>query len=141
MSGSVFHALCYHFVWSTKGRFPVLSGGRREWIVERVRSESRKRGGTVFACNAMPDHVHLVVAVPPTLAVCHFIGQVKGASSFGFNREFAPPTEKVLSWQDGYGAFSLRLAGRAEVVRYVEDQERIHANRETIPFAEDCGEA
>ena len=83
MSASVFHALCYHFVWSTKGRTPVLSRRWRDWIIERVDSEAQKRGGTVFACNAMPDHVHLVVSVPPTIAVCQYIGQVKGASSFG----------------------------------------------------------
>ena len=36
--------------------------------------------------NAMPDHVHLLAQLPPTVALSEFIGHVKGALAFRVNR-------------------------------------------------------
>jgi REP element-mobilizing transposase RayT len=125
----VFHALCYHFVWSTKGRVTVFTSsngatGSSNGYATRQRSEKVPFS---LQCDARSRSSRDNGSAGHRL--CRFIGMVKGASSFGFNREWAPPTEKVLDWQDGYGVFSLRLAGRAEVVRYVENHEQIHRDR------------
>ncbi|MGH9765953.1 MAG: IS200/IS605 family transposase [Blastocatellia bacterium] len=72
----------------------------------------------------MPDHVHLLARLAPKTAPAEFIGQVKGATSFRVNREIKPRFE--LSWQDGYGVFSLRKDELEMVSRYIDRQEEHH---------------
>ena len=74
----------------------------------------------------MPDHVHLLVSVPP-IDLAHFIGKVKGGSSFVLNRQC--DETNTLRWQDGYGVVSLRASDTPAVIRYIEEQDRIHADR------------
>jgi putative transposase len=73
----------------------------------------------------MPDHVHLLARLPPTIAVADFIGLVKGATSFRVNREIKPDFK--LSWQEGYGALTIRKAEIEVVSRYIDNQEQHHA--------------
>ena len=49
-----------------------------------------KRGGIPIHHNAMPDHVHLLAQLPPTVLVSDFIGQVKGALAYYVNHEIRP---------------------------------------------------
>lgn len=72
----------------------------------------------------MPDHVHLLVRLPPTIAVSEFIGQVKGASAFRVNREIEPQFK--LRWQEGYGVVTLRKDELAKVSNYIDNQEEHH---------------
>ena len=73
----------------------------------------------------MPDHVHLLVRLPPTLTISKFLGEVKGATSFRVNRDIKPPSR--LRWQEGYGALSIRKDEVERVSRYIDNQERHHA--------------
>jgi len=138
MSAEVFHRLCFHFTWATKQRLPVLEGERREWMVRFVTQDAGKRGGVVHACNAMPEHVHLLVSLPPTLALPTYIGQVKGACAFAYNREWGE--RHPLKWQNGYGVVSVYEGKIERVIRYVAEQERIHAARRTNADLEQAGE-
>ena len=76
--------------------------------------------------NAMPDHVHLLVRLPPTVAVSEFIGQVKGAASHRVNEEIRPSFQ--LRWQEGYGALTLRKDEVERVSRYIDTQVAHHAS-------------
>ena len=51
-----------------------------------VRVKAMFPGANVFAVNGMPDHVHLVVAIPPTIAVAQFVGQVKDITALHLHR-------------------------------------------------------
>lgn len=100
--------------------------------MHNLAGESQQRGATVLACNVMPDHVHLFVTLPPTIALSTFIGQVKGALTYNHNKQFL----SELYWQKGYGAITVRRAETDRVVRYVENQQTIHANRKASRLLE-----
>jgi REP element-mobilizing transposase RayT len=117
----VFYRLYFHFVWSTAGRSPILDG-RIDSVILCVTEAAQRFGGHVLACNDMPDHVHLLVSLPP-IDLAHFIGKVKGGSSFALNQYSL--TEEKLSWQDGYGIVSLRASDTESVIRYINEQEQI----------------
>jgi REP element-mobilizing transposase RayT len=72
----------------------------------------------------MPDHVHLLVRLPPTVRICDFIGQVKGAASHRVNEEIKPKFR--LQWQDGYGVLTIRKDELEKVSRYIDNQETHH---------------
>ena len=121
----IFHRLYFHVVWATAGRVPALEG-RRERAIQCITTVAQKFGAYVLACNTMPDHVHLLISLPP-VDLASFIGKVKGGSSFALNRQ--REEENSLRWQDGYGVVSLRASDTPDVIRYIEEQERIHAER------------
>ena len=72
----------------------------------------------------MPDHVHLLTRLPPTIALSDFIGRLKGATAFRVNHEVKPKFKLV--WQEGYGALTLRKDELDKVSLYIDRQEEHH---------------
>jgi putative transposase len=122
--GHAFHQLFYHFVWSTHSRIALIHRDDRPKLLNIINEETKKRGGWPIRHNAMPDHVHLLVRLPPTLKVCEFIGQVKGAACHRVNEEIRPGFK--LKWQEGYGVLTLRQDELAKVSHYIDNQETHH---------------
>lgn len=85
---------------------------------------ARQLGGTLVASNAVPDHVHLLVALPPPLAISEAIGKMKGNSSKWIHETF--PDAHSFVWQRGFGAFSVSRSNVPGVVRYIEGQKEHH---------------
>jgi putative transposase len=116
-----FHQLYYHFVCATHSRESLIDRAWRPQLLQIVNDEVRKRGGWPIRHNAMPDHAHLLVRLPPTVTVAEFIGEVKGATSFRVNRELKPKFK--LRCQEGYGVLTLRKDEIDKVSRYIDKQE------------------
>ncbi len=122
--GHAFHQLYYHFVWSTHSRIALIGCECRPELLRIVNEEAKKRGGWPIRHNAMPDHVHLLVRLPPTVNVSEFIGRVKGAAAHRVNEEIRPSFR--LKWQEGYGVLTLRKDELETVSRYIDNQETHH---------------
>jgi len=95
-------------------------------------------GGIVFALNGASDHVHVVSAIPPSIAIARFVGQIKGVSSARFNQ--LGMRDAPLYWQAEYGAFSLDSKRLPHFVAYVERQREHHAEGQQIPILERTAE-
>ena len=96
----------------------------RSGILEIINDEAKKRGGWPIRHNAMPDHVHLLVRLPPSVKVSDYIGQVKGATAHRVNEEIKPDFK--LTWQEGYGVLTLRKDELEKVSHYIDNQETHH---------------
>jgi putative transposase len=125
--------LFYHIVWATKNRLPLLTPTVEPTVHEFLRSKAIGLGASVFALNGTADHVHLVAAVPPKIALSKFIGQIKGVASTKFNR---PIPDVSLFWQEEYGVFSFDGKRLPNYIAYVEQQKKHHAEDKTIPILE-----
>lgn len=73
------YALNLHIVWIPRYRRPIL-GPYRESLADILHSIANERGWDVLATEVMPDHVHLFVSVPPTMAPCEVVKVFKGQS-------------------------------------------------------------
>ncbi len=102
----------------------ISSASFRPDLLKILNAEVKERGGYPIRHNAVFDHVHLLVRLPPTIAVSQFIGQVKGATAFRVNHEIKP--EFKVRWQEGYGVLTLRENELESVSRYIDNQERHH---------------
>jgi REP element-mobilizing transposase RayT len=122
--GHAFHQLYYHFAWSTHSRIALIRRDYRSDLLKIIGEEAKKCGDWPTRHNAMPDHVHLLVRLPPTVNVSDFIGRVKGAASHRINEEIRPSFK--LKWQEGYGVLTLRKDEVEKVSRYIDDQETHH---------------
>jgi REP-associated tyrosine transposase len=129
-----FWQLHYHFVWATKDRVPIIEPQAEPIIYNLIRGKAAGLGASVFALNGTADHVHLVAAVPPKLALAEFIGQVKGVTSARYNQ--AGPRETPLYWQDEYGVFSFDGKRLPNYIAYVENQKQHHAQSLLLPILE-----
>ncbi|MBM4423850.1 MAG: IS200/IS605 family transposase [Chloroflexi bacterium] len=115
--------LFYHFVWSTHNRLPLITEANRDPLYAAMRAKVTELGGLTHALNGMPDHAHLLVTVPPKIALATFIGQVKGVSSHLASRL----STEAFAWQREYGVLSLSESHLPTVVRYVVEQQKHHA--------------
>jgi REP element-mobilizing transposase RayT len=122
--GHAFHELYYRFAWATHARMALIRRNDRPALLQIINEEAQTRGGWPIRHNAMPDHVHLLVCLPPTIKVSDFIGQVKGATAHRAHEEIK--SDFKLKWQAGYGVLTLRKDEVEKVSRYIDNQEMHH---------------
>ena len=79
----------------------------------------------VLAIGGMPNHVHLAVRVPATVATSRLMNQVKGVSSALVRNQLLPG--ELFGWQDGYAVFSFSRSHHDRVVAYIRNQKEHHA--------------
>jgi putative transposase len=130
--------LFYHVVWATRNRERLIAPEIEPVIHDLLRSKAIGLGATVFALNGIEDHVHLIVSVPPKLALADFIGKVKGSSSTRFNKSGL--RSRPFGWQDEYAILSFDTKRLPQYVSYVRNQKVHHARAELIPLLERTGE-
>lgn len=129
-----YYELYYHIVWATKHREPLLTVEVEPIIYQYLRFKAYRLEAVVHAMNGVEDHVHMVVTIPPKMAVAKFIGQVKGVASTKFNQRF--PHKRPFFWQAEYAAFSFDKKRLPYIIAYVERQKEHHAARTLIPVLE-----
>ena len=119
--------LFYHLVWATKDRAPLIDEAGAAVIEASIRVTCEEPGLRLHAIGIMPDHVHVVLSIPPRLALADFIGRLKGASSYAVNGADHRPRPDRFSWQGEYGVLSFGEKALPGVVAYVRDQRARHA--------------
>ena len=125
--------LFYHAAWSTKDRQPLIDSAREKDLYGYLWGKATALECIPHAINGMPDHLHIILSVPPRLAVAAILGQLKGASSHHINEQFLAGK---FAWQDEYSVFSISESGLEKIVGYVIVQKRHHAERTLIETLE-----
>jgi len=121
--GHTFANLLTHVIFSTKDRQPLISGGLKPNLLAYMGGIVRELQGECVAANSMPDHVHLLLWLPPGMAIAEAVRIVKANSSRWVRRK---PGGRGFAWQTGYGAFSVSQSNAASVVKYIREQEKHH---------------
>lgn len=71
----------YHIVFIPKYRRKAIYGVYKESIREILIQLCRYKGVEILEGHLMPDHVHMLVSIPPKISVSQFMGYLKGKSS------------------------------------------------------------
>jgi len=124
-----------HLVWTTKDRSPFIDTTIEKQLYAQIVKKASGLECYVYAINGMPDHIHLVLAVPPKHSVSHVVKELKGASSHFVNHIISPP-EYVFKWQRGYGYLTLGQTQLERAISYVEGQKEHHASNTTNGWLE-----
>ena len=130
-----FWRLYYHLVWSTKDRLPLITENIEKDLVGYIAGKSDFLGCQIQALGCVENHIHIVVSIPPTIAVADYISKIKGASSHHVNHQLLPRPNS-FRWQEGYGAFSISQKQLKHVVEYVVNQKEHHRKQTLIPIFE-----
>jgi len=126
--------LFYHITWGTADRAPLIQLEFETLLHNVIAAKAKDLGAFVYAVGGTDDHVHLVASVPPRIALCNFIGQVKGNSSHFVNHELSLPYH--FGWQAEYGIVSFGGKQLDMVVKYVKNQRQRHLEGTTVLFLE-----
>ncbi|NWF70227.1 MAG: IS200/IS605 family transposase [Chloroflexi bacterium] len=116
----------YHIVWATYRPQALLSPEVETLVYATIRRKSALLRSEIFALNGMPDHVHVVVSIKPSVAVATWIKTVKGSAAHDVN-QLIPQLENYFRWQGGCGVFTLSPKNLPFVIDYVERQKTHHA--------------
>ena len=71
----------YHIVFAPKYRRKVFYGEKREAIGKVLRQLCEWKGVKIIEAEVCPDHIHMLVEIPPKISVSSFMGYLKGKSS------------------------------------------------------------
>ena len=71
----------YHIVFAPKYRRKVFFGEKRAEILEILRQLCQWKGVEIIEGEVCPDHIHILVSIPPKISVSSFMGYLKGKSS------------------------------------------------------------
>lgn len=115
--------LIFHIVFSTKERRPLITDELRERLYEYIGGTIRGLDGTLIEIGGIADHVHILLAVKPTVRLSDFMRELKSCSSKWAN-EIA---RSRFEWQTGYGAFTVSMSQIEVVRKYIRNQARHHA--------------
>ena len=126
----------YHVVFIPKYRRKAMYGGVRQQLGEVLRQLARHRESQVEEGHLLPDHVHMLVSIPPKYSVAQVIGYLKGKSAIHIAREFAGRSRNFVGqhfWARGY---FVSTVGRDErIIRdYIQQQEREDRRLDELPL-------
>jgi putative transposase len=133
--------LKYHIVWITKYRRPILQGGIGMRVRELLRQTCASLDVYIEKGHVARDHVHLLVSVPPDLAVSELVQRLKGRSSRLLLQEFGELRKAFWGrhlWGRGYFVASTGNVTDAVIAEYIENQgqQDMEAGAEDFSVAE-----
>lgn len=115
----------YHVVFIPKCRRKILYGQLRRELGEVFKRLAEQKQSEVAEGHLMPDHVHMMLRIPPKYAVSQVVGYIKGKSAIHIARTFGERRRNFVGqhfWARGY--FVSTVGRDEEVIRaYIRNQE------------------
>jgi len=116
----------YHIVWIPKCRRKMLYGQLRKNLGEVFHELARQKESKVLEGHLQPDHVHVLMSIPPKYSVAQIVGYIKGKSAIHIARTYLGQRKNYNGmhfWARGY--FVSTVGTDEEVVRnYIKEQEK-----------------
>ena len=115
----------FHIVWITKYRKKVLKddiGLRCREIIRQICSQERV---DILKGAIGPDHVHMLLSIPPYIAVSRIVQHLKGESSRKLQMEFPQLGKQFWGqhfWQIGYFCCTTGTVTEQTIKQYIEEQ-------------------
>lgn len=125
-SHSIWHCQ-YHIIWTPKYRFRILTGEVGREVDKCIRMFAAQQKCEIVELNVVADHVHLLIKVPPKLAISDLMGILKGRTAIRIFQKFPDLKKKPYwgnhFWANGYCVDTVGVD--ADMIRkYVKYQEQ-----------------
>lgn len=129
------YACKYHIVFCPKYRYRILKDEVAEYVRQQVYQLcQQKELVEVLELNVQPDHVHLIVSLPPKYAVSNFMGYLKGKLAIRLFNQYEHLGRRYWGrhlWSKGYCVSTIGL-DEEQVRQYVKWQEQQEKHTEAI---------
>ena len=116
-----------HLIYSTKNRERILQDDIREALHRYTAGILKDLKSPAVVINSVEDHIHILYLQSKNFAVTKIVEEIKTGSSIWLKTQ--GPRYSTFHWQTGYGVFSVSQSGVAEVVKYIESQQKHHRQK------------
>ena len=115
----------YHVVFIPKCRRRTLYGQLRQHLGEVFRKLAAQKESRIEEGHLLPDHVHMMIAIPPKHAVSQVIGFIKGKSAIHLARVYGEKKRNFVGQSFWARGFFVSTVGRDEetIRAYIRNQE------------------
>lgn len=131
--------LCkYHIVFTPKYRRKIIYNKYREDLREILKMLCDWKGVEILEGHLMPDHIHMLVSIPPKISVSSFMGYLKGKSSLLMFDRHANLKYKYGNrkfWAEGYYVSTVGL-NEATIRKYIREQENADIAQDKLSLKE-----
>lgn len=118
------HELKYHLIWLPRRRLQVLVGDVADRLEELLAEKDEELNCDIEHLAIRPDHLHLFVNAPPSLAVSQLVYRFKGYTSRRLRQEFVHLRKMPSIWTTAYFAASAGRVSEVTIQKYIEAQSR-----------------
>ena len=121
----------YHIVWIPKYRKKVMYKGLRQYLGDIFHELARQKECKILEGHLMPDHVHMLISIPPKYAVSQIVGYIKGKSAIAIARNYVGRKRNFAGqhfWARGYHVSTVgrdEAMIRAYIVHQEEEDRRL----------------
>jgi REP element-mobilizing transposase RayT len=114
-----------HLIFSTKKRQPLITTEIGADLCAYLGGIVRQMRGTAIIINGTPDHVHVLVRIPPVHSPAEIARVIKTNSSRWIHQKW----RIKFAWQAGYGVFRVSESNVGAVTEYIASQAAHHRKR------------
>ena len=123
----------YHVVFVPKYRYRILEGKVKEIVEKKIRQVCEWYDVEIEEMNIQPDHIHMLISIPPKRSVSEIMGIIKGKSAIHLFKTNRGLKEKPYwgnhFWARGY--FVNTVGVDEELIRrYIQHQEKEEKKQE-----------
>ena len=114
----------YHIVFRTKCSLNTIPESHEKDLYAYILGLVNNKNAVLYRIGGMPNHIHMLVDLPPMLSVASFMQELKIATSkwLKTNSEFPD----FQGWAEGYAAFTYSLKEKETVINYIKNQKEHH---------------
>lgn len=128
----------YHIVFAPKYRRQVICRQIKKDIGKILRQLCDLKKVEILEAEACPDHIHMLVSIPPKMSVSSFMGYLKGKSALMIFDRHANLKYKFGNrhfWSEGYYVSTVGL-NEATIKKYIQDQENYDIMQDKLSVKE-----
>jgi putative transposase len=124
----------YHIVWIPKYRKKKLFKELRQELGQVLREWAQQKESEIVEGHLLPDHVHILISIPPKYAVAQVVGSIKGKSAIPIARPYGGRKRNFTGqhfWARGY---YVSTVGRDEetIRAYIQRQEEADQQQDPL---------
>ena len=116
----------YHVIFIPKRRRRTLYAELRKHLGELFRRLASQKESRIEEGHLMPDHVHMLISIPPKYAVSQVVGYIKGKSAIHLARVYGERKRSFVGQHFWAKGFFVSTVGRDEtsIREYIRNQEQ-----------------
>lgn len=124
---NTFSQIYIQTVFAVSGRKTMIANDFQEDLHKYITGIVKKKNQKLIVINSMPDHMHILIGLRPSMALSDLVRDIKSDSSDWMNRNRL--AQGRFTWQEGFGAFSYGHSQLDMIIRYIQNQQRHHSKK------------
>jgi len=114
-------------VFTVQGKRNLIPMNCRDELYKYITGIVTNRGQKLIRINGMPDHLHILIGLQPSMAISNLVRDIKAISSKFVNEKNW--VRSKFNWQVGFGAFSYGHSQLNRIIHYIDNQAKHHQKR------------